>query len=109
MRIVLKLLGAPVDRSVTIRAPQKGAGQPTLDLLRDLEERHVSSGTGGTLDFELVAEKSTKVQLSIIADARKSIFSPPICPRTRLVVREIVPSISIAAVVFTDRTPLSFA
>src|SRR6266481_1931366 len=48
-------------------------------------------------------------KLLLIADAGKTILTPVVCARTGLVMGEVVPGISILAVVFTNRPPLALA
>jgi hypothetical protein len=40
--------------------------------------------------------------LVIIRDARNTILAPPICAGTRLLVREMAPSVAICRVIFAD-------
>ena len=47
--------------------------------------------------------------LLIVANTRESILAPAIGAGTCLIVREVVPGISIAAVVLANRAPLPFA
>src|SRR5215831_14843275 len=48
-------------------------------------------------------------RLLIIANASESVFSPTIGARASLIVREIIPSISVSAVIFANGSPLTFA
>ena len=57
-----------------------------------------------------VPQRQRKAQpLFVIADSGESVFAPLVCSRPGLVMGEIVPGISILAVVFADRAPLPFA
>src|SRR5207302_170724 len=42
-----------------------------------------------------------------VADAAETVFSPPVRPRTRVIVREVVPRGSAGAVVLAHRAPLA--
>src|ERR1700739_52727 len=55
VRVLLKLASAPVDRPPAMVVPQKDAGQPTLDLLGDLIQVHMSARARGTFDREIIA------------------------------------------------------
>src|ERR1700735_5535569 len=44
--------------------------------------------------------------LVTIAETRNAVFTPTVRPGSRMVVRQIIPSVSISAVVFADGTPL---
>ena len=58
----------------------------------------------------LVPQREGKAQpLLVIADSSQSVFAPAVRAGARLVVREIVPRVSILAVVFADRAPLPLA
>ena len=57
MRIFLELLRSTVNRTSSVFILQEDAGQPARKLLGYFEERQVLPGTGGALDFELVAVK----------------------------------------------------
>src|SRR5215469_16936591 len=46
--------------------------------------------------------------LPVVRDSCESILPPPIGTRARLVVRKIVPGITIWAVIFANRAPLTF-
>src|SRR5260370_32022173 len=46
-------------------------------------------------------------ELMVIADAGQTVLAPVICARTRLVVAEVVPGISILAVILAHRAPLA--
>src|SRR5258708_16952982 len=48
-------------------------------------------------------------QLLFIADAGKTILAPVVSSGARLVMGEVVPGISIIAIVFTNRAPLALA
>jgi len=48
-------------------------------------------------------------ELLAIADPSKSVLSPSVGPRARLVMGEIVPGVAVLAVVLTDRAPLTLA
>src|SRR4029077_19378725 len=45
--------------------------------------------------------------LLIVGDARDSVLAPAVRPRTRLVVRKVVPRVAAGAVVLADRAPLT--
>ncbi len=47
--------------------------------------------------------------LFVVGDTGQSIFTPAIRTRTRLIMREIIPGVSIGAVVLAHRAPLPFA
>src|SRR5215467_145633 len=47
--------------------------------------------------------------LLVVGDSRKAVFSPAVSTRARLIMTEIVPSISVLTVIFTNSTPLSLA
>ena len=47
--------------------------------------------------------------LLVVADAGEAVFTPAIRAGAGLIVREVVPRISVGAVVLADRAPLSFA
>src|SRR5271154_4404330 len=42
-----------------------------------------------------------------VAESRDSVFAPAIRPRSRVIVRQIIPSIAIRAVIFANRAPLA--
>src|SRR5262249_36133504 len=48
-------------------------------------------------------------QLPVVADARDSVLAGPVCPRARLVVREVPPGVAVEAVVLAHRSPLTVA
>ena len=47
--------------------------------------------------------------LAVVRDTGQTVFAPPISPRPRLIVTEIVPGIPVVAVVLAHSTPLAFA
>src|SRR6185437_15875121 len=61
MWIVLELGSPAVDRPLPFGIAQKGARQPADDLLRYFEQRHVLTGPGRTLNFEVVAVEAVKI------------------------------------------------
>src|SRR5258708_25603517 len=50
VRIVLKLLGAPVHCALPIFLAKEDIDEPSIDLERNLEQRHHSSRTSRALD-----------------------------------------------------------
>src|ERR1700761_8185151 len=47
--------------------------------------------------------------LLVIADPAESVFAPSIGPRTGLIMRQVIPRITIRAVILSNRSPLPFA
>ena len=57
-----------------------------------------------------VPERERQAQpLALVADSRDPVLAPPVSPRARLVVREVVPGVAVVAVVLADRAPLALA
>src|SRR5262249_51030858 len=56
-----------------------------------------------------VPQRHGKAELLLfVRDTCQPVFAPTICPGTRMIVCEVVPGVSVVAVVFTHRPPLSF-
>src|SRR5262249_13460629 len=53
--------------------------------------------------------KSEAQTLRVVRDASEAILAPAIGPRSRLVVAEVVPGVTVLAVVFSNRAPLPLA
>ena len=58
--------------------------------------------------FAVPQAQSKAEILLVVGNSREAIFSPAVRPRPGLIVSEIVPSIAILAVIFSNRAPLSF-
>src|SRR5882724_1715791 len=57
-----------------------------------------------------VPERDRQTQaLLIVAQARDPILAPAICATTRMIVAEVLPRVAAARIVFTHRSPLTFA
>src|SRR5437773_3093026 len=59
--IVMKLLGAPIYRALPVLIAKEDIGQPSIDLERNLEQRHQISRTGWALDFKIVSVELIKL------------------------------------------------
>ena len=58
----------------------------------------------------LVPQRHGKTKaLLVVGDPSDSVFSPPVRPGAGVVMGEIVPGVSVLAVIFADRAPLPFA
>ncbi len=62
MLILLELLDPAVDRTPTVLVLEKDACEPASDLLGDLVQVHVLTGTGGAFHRELVAVVAVVLQ-----------------------------------------------
>jgi hypothetical protein len=61
VRIVLKLLDAPVHRAFSVLLAKEDIGQPSIDLDRNLEQRDLIARTRRALDFKVVSVKLIKL------------------------------------------------
>ena len=58
----------------------------------------------------LVPQRQCEAQeLLVVADARQTVFAPPVRARARLIVGEVRPRITVVAVVLANRAPLALA
>src|SRR5262249_27763062 len=48
-------------------------------------------------------------QLVVVRDAGEAVLSPPVRPRSRLIVAEMIPGVARVAVVLANGSPLAFA
>jgi hypothetical protein len=44
-----------------------------------------------------------------VADARDAVFVPTVCPRPRVIVREIIPGVAAGGIILANRAPGAFA